>query len=92
MERGILAETKALLASGTPLSAPAFQSLGYREAMAHITGQLSLDSFGEELLKQTRLYAKRQLTWFRGEPSLRWLDVPFPLPAQVLAGQMISTL
>lgn len=93
MAEGIIAETKDLLAQGVPLSAPAFQSLGYREALAHGAGQISREEFEREFFKQTRLYAKRQWTWFRGEKELRWLDVRSPFhpeeAADGLQGQWV---
>jgi tRNA dimethylallyltransferase len=73
MGEGILAETRLLLRKGTPPTAPAFQSLGYREAVAYESGRMSRAEFEQELFKQTRLYAKRQLTWFRAEPAIQWL-------------------
>jgi tRNA dimethylallyltransferase len=78
MAEGILTETKDLLARGVPPEAPAFQSLGYREALAHQAARISREEFDREFFKQTRLYAKRQWTWFRGEKELRWLEVRSP--------------
>jgi tRNA dimethylallyltransferase len=90
MEEGILAETRTLLTSGIPLSAPAFQSLGYRDAMAHIKGDLSREAFSQCLYKQTRSYVKRQNTWFRSEPGITWLDVDSPFEPRKLAERLLS--
>ncbi len=90
MVEGILAETRDLLRRGVLPTAPAFQSLGYRESLAHESGQISKDEFEQELFKQTRLYAKRQLTWFRGEPSIHWIDVSTVPSARGLATQLLS--
>ena len=92
MEQGILAETKALLERGLPPASPAFQSLGYREAVAHIAGRSTLDAFRRALAAQTRPYAKRQLTWLRGEPGLSWLDIPLPPRPQETARLILSLL
>ncbi|MBK8574822.1 MAG: tRNA (adenosine(37)-N6)-dimethylallyltransferase MiaA [Elusimicrobia bacterium] len=92
MVGGILMETNVLLAKGVPATAPAFQSLGYREAILHCAGRLTREEFENEFLKQTRFYAKRQLTWFRGEPAIQWIDIlpPFSLPE--IAGNVLSHL
>jgi tRNA dimethylallyltransferase len=92
MEEGILAETKALLGMGVLPSAPAFQALGYREAVSYLSGNISKTEFEQELYQQTHLYAKRQLTWFRGEPSILWLEGPSTQPADILATQLLSHL
>jgi tRNA dimethylallyltransferase len=92
MGEGLIAETKGLLAEGLLPSAPAFQSLGYREAIAYETGKITRDEFENAFNRQTHLYAKRQLTWFRGEPAIRWLDVAKGTAAQRVAEQLLSQL
>jgi tRNA dimethylallyltransferase len=92
MGEGIIAETKALLGMGVPPTAPAFQSLGYREALAFVTGKSSREAFEQDFYKQTALYAKRQFTWFRGEPSIRWLAVQPSSSHKGLANQILSHL
>lgn len=74
-EAGLLAETRALLAGGVPPSAPAFQSLGYREAAARLRGELNDAQWTEAFYRATRQYAKRQETWFRAEKAIHWFDV-----------------
>ncbi len=54
------------------------QSLGYRHVSAYLDGQLAWDDMVTQLERDTRRYAKRQLTWFRADPAVRWLA-----PAQV---------
>ena len=87
MEGGIVEETRALLSQGVSPSAPGFQSLGYTEAIRLLNGEITKESFSQDLFKQTRLYAKRQMTWFRSEPTLRWLD---PGPTTSLVDQILS--
>ena len=50
------------------------QSLGYKQMAAYLQGACSLDSAVFEMQRATRQYAKRQLTWFRGDPEFRWFD------------------
>lgn len=74
---GWIAEVQSLLAAGVPPEARAMQSLGYREAVAHLQGKLNIEELAARVTQQTRQYARRQLTWFRAMP-VRWLDATDP--------------
>lgn len=74
IEEGLINETKMLLQKGYDLSCPAMSSLGYPEMIKYITGEISLTCALELLQKNTRNYAKRQLTWFRREPDVIWIS------------------
>lgn len=50
----------------------AFGSVGYREVLAHVRGELPLDETQRLIRKSTRTYARRQRTWFKSEPSVTW--------------------
>lgn len=54
-------------------SPTAGQAVGYKEALAHLRGELSAAEMADEIRKHTRQLAKRQLTWFRREHNLKWL-------------------
>jgi tRNA dimethylallyltransferase len=70
---GLIEETRSLLDRYG--EAPrAFDSLGYRQARAAIRGELSLEAAITAAQQGHRNYAKRQLTWFRKEPEVRWLE------------------
>ena len=49
------------------------KSLGYREVLAHLRGESTLEEAREIMQMNTRRYAKRQLTWFRGDTRITWL-------------------
>jgi len=70
---GLVAETRALL-ERFPASARPFTTIGYREAAAVVAGTMTEAEAIEEAARRTRAYAKRQLTWLRAEPGLRWVD------------------
>ncbi len=70
---GLLEETAELLTHYQCDAAP-FQSIGYREAVRHLSGSLSLGEAINQTRQRTRAYAKRQRTWFRGEVDTHWLD------------------
>lgn len=70
---GLIEESRALLASGTPRSARPFGSLGYKQALDYLDQGITLEEAIESTAKMTRRYAKRQMTWFRREPDIHWL-------------------
>jgi len=73
-ENGLLAETEALLASGVSTTARSLATLGYRQALAVLTDGMSKEAAVTECQVRTRQYAKRQMTWFRAEADLHWLN------------------
>jgi tRNA dimethylallyltransferase len=74
MADGFLAEV-ARLQDGPPLSRTAAQALGYREMMAHLRAEVTLDQAVALAVTRTRQFARRQRTWFRRDPRITWLDV-----------------
>ena len=81
---GLVAEVRALLERGYSRTLPALQGLGYKEIIPHLEGRLSLAEARSLLQRNSRRYAKRQLTWIRGDARYRWLDVEDD-PADVVA-------
>lgn len=71
---GLENEVCALLKAGVDPALPAMQGLGYKQMAAYIRGECSLDEAVDAIKRETRRYAKRQLTWFRREERLRWFD------------------
>lgn len=77
---GFLDEVRALRAlpalrdHPAPLDLPALRAVGYRQAWEHLDGVLDPAAFRDRAIFATRQLAKRQLTWLRGEPALRWFD------------------
>lgn len=66
-DQGLVDEVRGLLAQGIPADAPAFDALGYREALDVLAGRLGVEDAIEDLTRHTLHYAKRQATWWRGE-------------------------
>jgi len=71
-EEGLIAETEALLAKYGPAARP-LSSLGYRQAMQVLSGELDRKATLGSAQQAHRNYAKRQMTWFRREPEVTWL-------------------
>ena len=72
LEAGALDEARKALESCPDPAAPGWFGIGCAELYRHLTGELSLDDCRALWLKNTRAYAKRQLTWFRADPDIRW--------------------
>lgn len=70
---GLLEETSALIGTGVSRYSKALQSLGYKQAVQVLSGELSREAAIAECQTKTRQYAKRQMTWFRSEPGVHWL-------------------
>lgn len=73
---GLLEEVSALLAAGFGQELKAMRSIGYKEAAAHLRGDLSLAEATSLIKRDTRHYAKRQLTWFKADPDILWFEYP----------------
>jgi tRNA dimethylallyltransferase len=71
---GLLEEVRGLLAAGVSAEAKPFESLGYRQALRHLRGELGETEALEEMRVRTRQYAKRQWTWFRAETGVTWVS------------------
>ena len=72
---GLADETRRLLTLGVPPAAPSMQALGYKELAGWLAGAYGYEEAVRILKRNTRRYAKRQLTWFRHDPRIEWIDV-----------------
>jgi tRNA dimethylallyltransferase len=74
-DNGLIEETRSLLKRfGEGREISAIHSLGYKQALEHIRGELTLDQAVTAAQQGHRNYAKRQMTWFRREPDVNWLE------------------
>lgn len=73
IDDGLIGEVKRLLDQGCPRNANALNTVGYKEMIGYLDGILGLDEAIKLAQKNTRNYAKRQLTWFRGLKNVHWL-------------------
>jgi tRNA dimethylallyltransferase len=72
-EQGLVEETRRLLDVYPPGARP-FTAIGYAEAVQVVRGELPLEQARAETKRRTRAYAKRQMTWFRAERDVHWVD------------------
>ncbi len=74
LENGLVQEVRQLKSRGFDRSYVSMQGLGYKEILAYLDGECSLEEAAYIIKRDTRHFAKRQLTWFRREPDVIWLD------------------
>jgi tRNA dimethylallyltransferase len=78
---GLVEETRRLLEHGLAQNKTAMQALGYRQVVEHLRGERALPETIELVKSKTRQFAKRQMTWFRRQLNLQWIELK---PAQEL--------
>jgi tRNA dimethylallyltransferase len=75
---GFLEQARALERAGLPEQSPGLHTLGYRELVQHLRGQMTLEEAAATIALRTRQLAKRQETWFRRVPEVLWFDLESP--------------
>jgi tRNA dimethylallyltransferase len=75
LDGGWLDEVRGLVARGFGGWLTATQAIGYAELAAHLEGALTLVEAREVTVKRTKALARRQMSWFRRDPRIRWFDV-----------------
>lgn len=73
-DQGLVDEVQALLNAGYSLEHQALRSIGYEEVVHYLLGESTLDRCIYEVQRNSRHYAKRQLTWFQRDASIRWME------------------
>ena len=73
-ENGLVDEVKSLINLGVSFDCQSMQAIGYKEFKGFFDGILSENDLKELIKKDTRNYAKRQLTWFRQYKDIKWFD------------------
>lgn len=85
MESGLVDEVERLLAAGYRDALTSAQAIGYKELVAALDGRVSIDEAVERIKRASTRYAKRQLTWFRADPRVIWVDVTETSGTELLA-------
>jgi tRNA dimethylallyltransferase len=74
VEAGVLDETRALVARGIDPRLPSMSAHGYVHWAAHLRGEIDLETAIALTTRDVRAYSRRQMTWFRRDPAIRWFD------------------
>jgi tRNA dimethylallyltransferase len=77
-QAGFEAEVRRLAAQGLRAGPTASRALGYQQLLRYLDGECTLDDAGAETIKATKRFARRQESWFRRDPRVRWLDATVP--------------
>ncbi len=89
---GLPAETRALLACGYNEDLGSMKALGYRQMAGYVKGRYEWDEAVRRLQRDTRHFAKRQLTWFRKDPSVHWLTIEEEASVEQIAARVMEYL
>lgn len=92
MKRGLIEETREILEKGYSRDLKPMQSIGYAQAIEYIEGKITLDQAVHEIKRETRNYAKRQLTWFRKVPDTVAIPADSQSPPNLLKEKILSRL
>jgi tRNA dimethylallyltransferase len=74
IERGLIDEVRSLLDRGLRNSLTAARAIAYPEMVSHIDGAITLDEARDQIIRNTRRFARRQMSWFRADPRITWFD------------------
>lgn len=91
-DAGLIEETRRLLEQGLEQNRTAMQAIGYRQVVEHLRGERGRLETMEQVRIKTRQFSKRQLTWFRGQMDLDWLEVSEDEPPSETARRLLERL
>lgn len=75
IEEGLVEETKKILSSGFSKELNSLNTVGYKEIISYLENEITLERAVELIKRNTRRFAKRQMTWFRGDKRINWIDI-----------------
>lgn len=75
IDAGLFDEAEALIKRYKSKNISAYRAIGYKEMISHIKGEISLEEAANQIKKSTRDYAKRQMTWFRKQSEVIWVEI-----------------
>ena len=90
LEQGLVEEVKGLRDQGLDGSYVSMQGIGYKEILEYLEGKTGLDEAVEKIKQNTRHFAKRQLTWFRREKNVIWLERESFADEEAILSYMLS--
>lgn len=88
-QMGLLEEVKKLKKIGLNDRNQSMQGIGYKEVLAYLEGTFSYEEMKASIAQNSRHYAKRQMTWFRRYPTMRWIDITQKTTEEII-GEILS--
>lgn len=92
IEHGFVNEVKNILGDGYDKNLNSLNTVGYKEIIQHLDGEITLERAIELIKRNTRHYAKRQMTWFRKDERIHWFDVKNSSDLDQIAENIIASL
>ena len=93
LDAGFVDEVRALYERGDLDSElPALRAVGYRQVWAFLAGRISYEDMVNQAIVATRRYAKRQMTWFRKDIDITWLDITGRSNTKTIAAEILASL
>lgn len=92
MEAGLLDEVDSIIEKGYASDLPALQGLGYKQLIMYRKGEVSLDEAVELIKRDTRRFAKRQISWFKRDKRIRWFSADEPEIAERIKDYFLAEL
>ncbi len=89
---GLINEVKSILSKGHSKEINALNTVGYKEIISFLENEISFERAVELIKRNTRRYAKRQLTWFRKDERINWIDVSSEIGLNKIPLQIINNL
>jgi len=89
---GLVDEVKSILKLGYSQELNSLNTVGYKEIIAHLNGEYNLERAIELIKRNTRRFAKRQMTWFRKDENIEWFDIEDKDEISMIADSIISKL
>lgn len=77
LESGLIREVENILHKGYPKNIKPLKSIGYKEAIEYLDGRMDLNKLYEQIVKNTKRLAKKQMTWLKRDTNIKWFDVPY---------------
>jgi tRNA dimethylallyltransferase len=92
ISNGLVQEVEMLMKKGYTVDMNALNTVGYKEVFEYIAGNITENEMIEEIKKNSRRYAKRQLTWFRKDTRIQWLDINKKSQPEQIADKIMDRL
>ena len=92
LEQGLIEETRLLLEEGVPETAQSMQAIGYRQTVLYLKGEWDKATAVDKIKQATRNFAKRQFTWYKKMPYVKWFNLDAEPNYENVTAEMIKTV